>query len=310
MNLPRLGVPPPPQPGASADVDIKRLLVLRTVPASALRVAYGVTSRQVHPDKCSLSDAKEAMQRVNSAWSKVSTGPKREQVDTALLQKAIHKRETEAEQARAEAVQQQAASSSKARKRASEPKPCAADKASHEGAEKQHQPQKKAKHCPQQKSDQLQTTAPAPSSSSWQAPAPGPAEQTKKTKCGMYDVRHFKGFFTVKAVCEASRKFKHEDWHSGPVALSVAVHFGAAATDLMYEFDHKRSKKANKAEMLAEHGIATDSKKTVQGMRDVLEEASATRVHILPMGSRQCACAKGGPAGRPYSIYGFTSMGL
>ena len=256
-------------------------MVLRTVTTTALRASWVAASKQVHPDKCQLTDATTAMQKANKAWETLRS--KRDAVDKALLTAAVARRDSAAATRRAEEATLRNAAESKQnnRKRAG----AAGAKGPEQGKQpptdnsNTGQPTKKAKPTTEFCNGASSSTEPP---SKKQKAAAEPAEAvsssakcdtaTKEEKVGRYAIKNQKGCYSIKSWGNSTRKFKFEDWHSAPVAFAVAKAFAQAATDVVFKFD-QRKKKKEKLEMLQFHGIEVEAKTTMYEMTELLEEA-------------------------------------
>ena len=282
------------------------MLVLRTVSTTALRAAWVACSRSVHPDKCELTDAKDAMQKVNRAWDSLKS--KRSSIDESLMAQALERRNSEAAERRA--VEARSRNQAKAK---ADPKGGVQKRGgSKVGAEGGEQPCGDTSAQPKKKAKAGVSAA----SSSWETPGKDnsaePASKKHKagtgaeqaaeqpdgeTKCGMYTIKVFKAFHGVKSWNNVTRKFKFEEWHSSAVAFKVATEFAKVASDLMFKYEHHMKKKSDKIELLKLHGLSPNPTSTIAVMKEHFEKAE---FHIPSIISHQIPHYEIGGVNHPY----------
>ena len=250
-----LGVAPLRSESETPDQAMKRLTMLRHLPLESVKAAFMCTCKAIHPDKCSLEGAHNAMGLVNKAWTTMQSPVARAEHGRRLE----HKYQQEAAQKR-----------SKTKKQAHLCKP------SNPWVKQQAKPSKTAV----QKDEKDTEKHPASDTGKKEKQPKGEKQPDgEKTQpdgswhvCGFL-VKELKGAFRVSLGHLVARKFAFNEWHDKKVAREVATEFAKKAHRALIDYD-AQSKKKDKVTFMATHGWEpSSSKTTIAEMRDELEQA-------------------------------------
>lgn len=242
-----LGVAPQRHDGATKADAMRRCLVLKGLPLSAVKSAYVAMSLACHPDKCKHEKATDAQQLVNKAWSILRDDSSRKAFDRNL------KEMTELEYDR---KQKEELKTQKQNQTVITPRMMQQSKAGSE--QKKDSEQKKCSKPDTQKQAEQKTKPSEASSKSWDV-----------ANCTL---KELKVAISVKLSSHLNRKFLFKEWQDKDVARTIAEEFAKQVLTITNQFDCLKLKK-DKSDFAYKHGVDVSGKETVSMLLAQLEQA-------------------------------------